>query len=247
MKVSLQLKMNQQLKLTPQLQQSIRLLQLSTVELQQEIQHEIESNPMLELKDDNQDEWQSSVASFSHERCNTNLQISQYPDKRHHFDLDDSSLNYENCCSTTSDLRAHLRWQLDLTPMSDIDRAIGLAIIDAINEDGFLTLPLTELHAMLSSRLYPVDIEEIVVVKHRIQRFDPIGCATNDLVEALLVQLDFFEQTPDVLLAKQMVCEDIELLGHRHYRQLMKKYHMNDERLHHIIHIIKQLNPKPGS
>ena len=115
-------------------------------------------------------------------------------------------------------------------------------------DDGFLTQTMLELHASLDSEAHPLDIEEIEVVRHRVQHFDPVGCASNNLAEALLVQL---EQLPDpngdLDLAKRIVRDDIELLGHHNYRQLMKNYQVNEANLDKVLQIIQRLNPKPGS
>ncbi|CEK09679.1 RNA polymerase factor sigma-54 [Legionella hackeliae] len=248
MKPSLQLNISQQLTLTPQLQQAIRLLQLSTLDLQQEIQQVVESNPMLEVvpndeKDEPRIENKQNTDEF------TDFQWAQlYSSQNKRTNFDDLDFNYENLYCTTTNLQDHLRWQLDLTPMSDVDRVIATAIIDAIDDDGFLTLPLTELHMSLDSEAHPLDLEEIEAVRHRVQHFDPVGCAATNLAETLLIQL---EQLPDhngdLILAKQIIRDDIELLGQHNYRQLMKNYQINESTLDRVLQIIQRLNPKPGS
>lgn len=248
MKPSLQLNISQQLTLTPQLQQAIRLLQLSTLDLQQEIQQVVESNPMLEAtpveeKDESVSENKANQDEFA------DFQWSQlYANQTKRTSFDDSDFNYENLHSTTTNLQDHLRWQLDLTPMSDIDRAIATSIIDAIDDDGFLSLSIAELHASLDSESHPIDLEEIEVVRHRLQHFDPVGCAVKNLAETLLIQLGQLpESSDDVELAKQIVCNDIGLLGQHNYRQLMKSYQVNESTLDKAVQIIQRLNPKPGA
>jgi RNA polymerase sigma-54 factor len=248
MKPSLQLSINQQLTLTPQLQQAIRLLQLSTLDLQQEIQQVVESNPMLEItpneeKEEARPETKQSTDEFA------DFQWSQlYSSSSKRTNFDELDFNYENLYSTTTNLQDHLRWQLDLTPMSDVDRVIATSIIDAIDDDGFLTLSLLELHASLDSETHPLDMEEIEVVRHRLQHFDPVGCASYNLAETLLIQLG---QLPivnaDVTLAKRIIRDDIELLGQHNYRQLMKNHQSNETHLDKALQIIQRLNPKPGS
>ncbi|MCC5013739.1 MULTISPECIES: RNA polymerase factor sigma-54 [unclassified Legionella] len=249
MKPSLQLNISQQLTLTPQLQQAIRLLQLSTLDLQQEIQQIVESNPMLEATPNEEKEESHLGNEKQSQEEFSDFQWSQlYTSQNKRTTFDDLDFNYENLYCTTTNLQDHLRWQLDLTPMSDIDRVIATAIIDAIDDDGFLTQTMLELHASLDSEAHPLDIEEIEVVRHRVQHFDPVGCASNNLAEALLVQL---EQLPDpngdLDLAKRIVRDDIELLGHHNYRQLMKNYQVNEANLDKVLQIIQRLNPKPGS
>ncbi|KTD17356.1 RNA polymerase factor sigma-54 [Legionella jordanis] len=249
MKPSLQLNISQQLTLTPQLQQAIRLLQLSTLDLQQEIQQVVESNPMLEiLPSEEKEELRSQESKLMQEEFNDFQWAQLYSSQHKRSNFEELDFNYENLYCTTTNLLDHLRWQLDLTPMSDVDRVIATAIIDAIDDDGFLTLSLNELHSSLDSEAHPLDFEEIEAVRHRVQHFDPVGCASINLAETLLVQLDQLpDSSGDIALAKRIIQEDIELLGQHNYRQLMKNYQVNEATLDRILQIIQRLNPKPGS
>lgn len=248
MKPSLQLNIGQHLTLTPQLQQAIRLLQLSTLDLQQEIQQVVESNPMLEATP--YEEKEQPVADNKQNNDEfSDFQWSQlYSNHSKSTSFDEIDFNFENLYSATTNLQDHLRWQLDLTPMTDIDRVIAMSIIDSIDEDGFLTMPVNEIHASLDSEAYPLDLEEIEVVRRRLLYFDPVGCASNNLAEALLLQL---EQIPvkntDIELAQRIILEDLELLGQHNYRQLLKKYQVNENMLNKAVQIIQHLNPKPGN
>ncbi len=249
MKQSLHLNVSQQLVLTPQLQQAIRLLQLSTLDLQQEIQNQVESNPLLEsTPNDEQDEQPGD----SQEQVNDESMDFQWshlytnPTKRNDFDEDRD--NHENLYCTTYNLQDYLRWQLELTPMTNIDRVIGTAIIDAIDDDGFMTCSLTDLHNSLNCKAYPLELAEIDAVRHRIQHFDPIGCGANHLAEALYLQLEQLPaDTPNLDLAKKIIHDDIMLLGKHHYQQLMKTYHIDEVALEQVLHLIHHLNPKPGN
>lgn len=248
MKPSLQLSIGQHLTLTPQLQQAIRLLQLSTIDLQQEIQLLVESNPMLEAtpneeKDEprsNSDQQHDEFADFQWSQLYNNLS------KRNNFD--DNDYNFDNLHCTTTNLQDHLRWQLDLSPMSDVDRVIATTIIDAINDDGFLTVPITDIYASLNSEDLPLDFDEIEAVKHRLQHFDPVGCASASLAETLLVQLEQLPLDTDHLsIAKKIILEDIDLLGQHNYRQIMKNHQINEKTVEEILRVIQRLNPKPGN
>ncbi|HGH3014117.1 TPA: RNA polymerase factor sigma-54 [Legionella pneumophila] len=248
MKPTLQIGIGQHLTLTPQLQQAIRLLQLSTFDLQQEIQLVVESNPLLEAtpveeKEDlqiNTNQNQDEYSDFQWSQLYNNL------NKRNNFD--DNDYNFDNLHCTTTNLQDHLNWQLDLTPMSDIDRVIATTIIDAINDDGFLTIPVAEIHASLNSEDFPLDIEEIEAVRHRLQLFDPVGCASVNLAETLVIQLEQLPLEPKLLTtAKKIILEDIELLGQHNYRQLMKNHQISEKIIHEILQVIHKLNPKPGS
>ncbi|WP_419420222.1 RNA polymerase factor sigma-54 [Legionella sp. D16C41] len=246
MKPSLQLSISQQLTLTPQLQQAIRLLQLSTLDLQQEIQQIVESNPMLEVLPN---EEREEINNRNEQNIEDNdFQWSQLYNLNKRNNFEDTDVNYENLYCTTTNLQEHLRWQLELTPMSDIDRVIATAIIDAIDDDGFLTVSVNDLHASLNSDSYPLDIEEIEAVRHRLQLFDPVGCATLNLAESLLAQLSqFSDSDKDIELTKTIIKNDLELLGQHNYRQLIKNYHVNEATILQVLQIIQALHPKPGS
>lgn len=248
MKQSLRLSAKQKHMLAPHLQSALQLLQLSTLDLQQEIQRQIEANPMLEESWatngdlDNQAEYDSRDALNEFEW--STLYLGHGRNKQFSEDV----VNYEELCGTSYTLQDNLHWQLQLTTMSDIDRAIATAIIDAINEDGFLTLSLSDLHSSLNSQALPLDIAEIETVRHRIQRFEPLSCGSYHLEEALLLQLEQFpENTPHLLLTKKIIHENIALLGKHNYQQLMKIYHIDNEILECVINRVRSLNPKPGS
>jgi RNA polymerase sigma-54 factor len=248
MKQSLQLSIGQHLTLTPQLQQAIRLLQLSTIDLQQEIQLAVESNPMLEATPNEEKEEPQSVNTLNNEEF-SDFQWSQLysnTNKSNHFD--DVDHNFDNLYCTTTNLQDHLHWQLGLSQMSDVDRVIATTIIDAINDDGFLTTTVSELQNSLNSNELPVDLEEVEAVRHKLQLFDPVGCAAENLVETLLIQLTQLSLEPDRLqLVKKIIFEDIDLLGQHNYRQLMKNHHISEKIVDEILQIIQRLNPKPGN
>lgn len=250
MKPTLQLHLSQQLTLTPQLQQAIRLLQLSTLDLQQEIQLAVESNPMLELSPNEEkgsdaepigqsDFNQDSFADYAFSGKSQSMKTLRF---------EDSDNNFENITAATTDLRDHLHWQLALSTMHDNDRLIAATIIDAINDDGFLTQSSEELLAGLLSESLQVDIDEFEAVRQHIQQFDPVGCASLNLAECLLVQLQQLpKDTEGLLLARQILENDIEALGQHNYRHIMKRYLINEQALHTALELIKGLHPKPGS
>ncbi|MGL5290988.1 MAG: RNA polymerase factor sigma-54, partial [Vibrionaceae bacterium] len=216
MKTSLQLKLGQQLAMTPQLQQAIRLLQLSSLELQQEIQLALESNPLLEQEDlthelENEvgaNLLDQTLAGFDAptenggELNSTELLAQQtIPDElpvdttwdeaysasteSYAHGLDDEFPIYQG--ETTQTLQDHLLWQLRLTPFSEIDRAIATAIIDAVDEKGYLTLSTQEILESLG--LADVELDEVEAVLKRVQQFDPLSVASRNLQECLLLQL----------------------------------------------------------
>ncbi|MEX0963590.1 MAG: RNA polymerase factor sigma-54 [Pseudohongiellaceae bacterium] len=285
MKLSLQLKLGQQLTMTPQLQQAIRLLQLSTLDLQQEIHQALESNPMLELIENNDEEENSNTDEDSSEmdrnqrekaepatstRDNAELNSDDtnwqndipsdlgvdtnwddiYPGtSTQTSSYDGDSSDFESRTSAEGTLQDHLLWQLNLTHMSEQDNSIALAIIDAIDTNGMLTVDLESIHSGFDSDL-EIEMDEILAVLHRVQQFDPIGVGYRDLCECLMLQLAHIH-TPGlekaVSNAKQVISQHIDLLGNRDYAQLMRRTKLKENELSEAISIIESLNPRPGA
>jgi len=245
MKASLQLNMSQSLTLTPQLQQAIRLLQLSTMELSQEVQQLIESNPMLELEESTP---VVSGESLTFREGETQWQDSspRSPRSSSAEDLPD----YENYYTAPVSLQDHLTWQMELTPFSELDRAIATAIIDTINDDGFLTSDLSDIEATVTvpDGHAPPGLDEIEAVLHRIQRFDPIGCGSRNLTECLLLQLNELPpETPWRSQSEHIIRQHIDWLGQHNYRDLMRKTKLAEHELAEVLKLIHSLHPKPGS
>ena len=274
MKPSLQLKLGQHLTMTPQLQQAIRLLQLSTLELQTEIQQALEENPMLEQDEDNAD---ASTALESSNDADDTVDVSsetsldmdknqEMPDDlavdsnwEDTYDIttatapssqqsNDSSSDYlENQSIEGNTLSEHLIWQLQNSQFTDNDTIIAIAIIDAINDDGYLTESVEDIYNSLKNEL-DIEMDEVEAVLHRVQRFDPVGIAARSLKECLLLQLEPFDpKTPGLADVKNIIEHHLDLLGAHDYARLQKKTRRNEEQLHQLILFIQALNPKPGA
>jgi len=267
-KPALQLRINQQLALTPQLQQAIRLLQLSSVELEMELREALESNPLLELAEggDGEAEAQADgetvvdIASDSEsataEREEPNYDEPNY-DEPMNFELERSSDygapipedsdGFEAQDGEPEDLRDHLLWQLNLTSMSARDRAIGVTIIEAIDDDGYLHESDETLQSNLAG-LYRVGADEIEAVRHRIQQFDPLGVGSRSLSECLCVQLDACDpQTPGWHAAKALAAEHLEELARNDRARLCRQLKVDADDLDAAIALIRSLDPKPGA
>ena len=254
---SLQLKISQQLSMTPQLQLAIRLLQLSTLELQQEIQTALENNPLLEIAD------QYNEVNIEKIELNENVDTREALDSREIPDdipldasLDDiytagtpsgTHSDYRNDelpvyqGETHETLYDYLKWQLDLTPFSDIDRAIAVSIIDAIDERGYLTVSLDEILEEQGND--EIELEEVETVLKRIWHFDPIGVGARTLQECLSIQIQYL--TPPIFV-KQIIDNYLDLLAVRDYRTLKKMLNATDEQLKESIDFIQHLQPYPG-
>lgn len=299
MKISLQLKLGQQLTMTPQLQQAIRLLQLSTLDLQQEIHQALESNPMLEV--DESHDADSSDTSYDTNSSESNSQAEIGKDKdsngadevrdpfaeqssadasyeaggdESHWEdnipeqltvdtnWDDIYQNsytsgspapdnddFESRDAASESLQDHLLWQLNLTNMSDTDRLIAMALIDAVDANGQLCASLESILEGLQEHL-DIEEDEVLAVLHRIQHFDPVGVAARDLSECLLIQLN---QVPDAMLtdairhARILVKDHLSLLGNRDYAQVMRLTRLKEAELRDAIAIIEKLDPRPGA
>ena len=286
MKQSLQLRIGQQLTMTPQLQQAIRLLQLSTLELQTEIQEVLESNPMLEIEDDNsentaadngadnkpastQDETATSETQQADNADSQTLDINdnqEIPDDlpvdsawEDIYDLpintgnsasgdDDSARDFlENQSGSSESLIDHLEWQIHLTSMSNIDRCIAMTILDAIDDDGYLKESVEDIHGGLVDEL-EIEQDEVEAVLHLIQHMDPLGVASRDLRECLLIQLQPFPQDNQVVMqARKIINEHLELLGNHDYAKLKRYTRLSETELSEAISFIQTLNPKPGA
>jgi RNA polymerase sigma-54 factor len=285
MKLSLQLKLGQQLTMTPQLQQAIRLLQLSTLDLQQEIHQALESNPMLELIENSEDDdiltpadssttTDPKAATEAEPNTTTRDNAELNSDDNDwqndipndlgvdtHWDdiypgtssqsssFDGDSTDFESRTSVEGTLQDHLLWQLNLTHMSEQDASVAIAIIDAIDSNGMLTVDLESIHSGFDSDL-EIEIDEILAVLHRIQQFDPIGVGYRNLAECLMLQLaqiDSPESAKAVSNAKLVIGEHIDLLGNRDYAQLMRRTKLKQSELSEAITIVESLNPRPGS
>ncbi|MGL4447394.1 MAG: RNA polymerase factor sigma-54 [Shewanella sp.] len=276
MKASLQLKLGQQLTMTPQLQQAIRLLQLSSLELQQEIQQALDSNPLLELEEEQfvaTPERQHTLADTDFSEASTlpaekdsstvdtaeSLTKESMPDE---LPMDttwdevftaspNSGLggNREDDMpfqgETSEGLYEHLEWQKNLTPFSETDLAIATAIIDAINEQGYLTQSTEEILEAMGNPA--IELDEVEAVLKRIQHFDPVGVAARDLSECLLIQLAHFApDTPHLDNARMLIKDHLDLIAARDFRLLMRKTKLKEDELREGIALIQTLNPRPG-
>lgn len=260
MKQSLQLRLGQHLTMTPQLQQAIRLLQLSTMELQLEVQDALESNLMLEVDEDNgaaandsadgggEPEQDVAPGDIPAELPVDSVWEDIYDGVPvHHGGGEVNGVDYENPRAEDQTLNDHLLWQLGLTRLGELDRAIAMAVIDSIDEDGYLSATIEDIQKSLSAPELEIDLAEIEAVLHQIQNFDPIGVGARNLRECLSIQLRHLsDDTPWRQAAAALVGEHLELLAQRDYAQLMRLLKLEKEELQQVIELIKTLSPRPG-
>jgi len=259
MKPSLQQKTSQGLAMTQQLQQAIFLLQLSSIELKAEIQEKLESNVMLEIEEDEVGENSNEQSEI--EKASSNNQIEDTDietigeenfentstNKKTNSENQSTTFEFEEEDGRYKTLQEHLRWQLNLIPISDNDKVIAETIIDSLNDDGFLDCTLENILDTIGSDLEETGLEEIEAVLKIIQSLDPVGVGARDLKECLLIQLRQFDQEKQkVQKAKELIDGYFDILAIHDYKQLMKKLKLTEKELEKIISFIQTMNPRPG-
>lgn len=261
MKQGLQLRLSQQLAMTPQLQQAIRLLQLSTLELQQELQQALERNPLLEQIDTHEEidtretqdsETLDTADALEQKEMPEELPLDASWDTIYTAGtpsgtsgdyIDDELPVYQG--ETTQTLQDYLMWQVELTPFSDTDRAIATSIVDAVDDTGYLTVPLEDILESMGDE--EIDIDEVEAVLKRIQRFDPVGVAAKDLRDCLLIQLSQFDKTtPWLEEARLIISDHLDLLANHDFRTLMRVTRLKEDVLKEAVNLIQSLDPRPG-
>lgn len=266
MKLSVGLKVANNLSLTPQLQQAIRLLQLSSLELEQEIQIQLDSNPLLEkIEDNNSIESLNSVEANENKDLTSELNADHLPnDLPVDTEWDDIYTHQSTALATPEyeerednrqihlSLKEHILEQVNLLHFSRVDKLIAYCIVDSLDDKGFLDADLTDILIAVNQLLREVDNDEdveedevIVVLKH-IQRLEPIGVGSRSLAECLQIQLETIkDKTPSLAEAKQLL-NYYELLISNDLNKLLKQTGLSKEQLTNAIELLKTLKPYPG-
>ena len=257
--------------MTPQLQQAIRLLQLSTIELQTEVQEALESNPMLDEDDGSGNETpegeatpttgneepteRTTQAESENETIPDELPVDSSWDDvfdtgATSFSAPDMSDNrdiMETITISGDGLHDHLTWQVELTNFSENDQLIAHTVIDSIDDDGYLQISVEDLHTLLADQP-DIEQDEIEAVIHRIQQLDPIGVCARDLQECLQLQLSHFDpEIPLLQEATALIRDHFTLLSNRDYTRLARKMKLSTDELQKVIELVQTLNPRPGS
>ncbi|MEC9077053.1 MAG: RNA polymerase factor sigma-54 [Pseudomonadota bacterium] len=260
MKQALQLKIGQSLTMTPQLQQAIKLLQMSTLDLQQEISRALEENPLLEREDEIEQPLESTDnAVREQETPLESIEVAVETDwsDTNHFDLnrpmtrtasDDEYDSFENRTTEALTLSDHLLWQLNLMPLTERDMLIARVLIDSIDADGFLDADLEEITEALGEELEELELDEVECVLHQIQRLDPVGVGARGIAESLAIQLAALGLLGgDVSLPLSLVQNHLDLLTKKDRTGLKRVLKCTDEALNFALELIRSLDPKPGS
>ena len=277
MKPTLQLRLGQQLTMTPQLQQAIKLLQLSTLDLKQEIQDALDSNLMLESEEDRAGSAETDGATApeserSRDSASNDINNEQeiqieaqsmpedLPVDTAWEDIYDSVSaapsggsasagdpgDYLAQQSGNESLHDYLTWQMQLSHLSATDELIAEAIIDSIDDNGYLQASLEDILAAVNDP--EIEIEEVEAVLHRIQAYDPPGVAARDPRESLLIQARQLGNEYDSReLVIDILANHFDLLASGDQSGLKRKLKLTDEELGEAVLLIRSLNPHPGT
>jgi RNA polymerase sigma-54 factor len=263
MKQTLQLKLSQQLTLTPQLQQSIRLLQLSTLELNQELESFLMENPLLERDDLEPESPAPPPNGAVREEFTTNTDAAPANDTpaTDATDIDwftdapsavarrddGEESEYPQLAACTPTLGEHLIGQLALTQLSARDKSVVSTLIAALDDGGYLSQSLEEIAELLPPEL-EVGLDELQIALHYLQSCDPAGVGARTPAECLELQLkDLPPETPARELALSIVHNHLEALAAHDFARLKRQLHCDEDDLRAAQHLIQSLNPHPGA
>lgn len=270
LKQGFDLRLGQTLSMTPQLQQAIRLLQLSSLELQAEIQQALEENPLLQLADEEgdsdyapptlteeasnppEDDFNANdTPNLDHDIPNDMNHDAEWGDvyDTHSSNSDSAGDNtgfLENQQSVDTGLQEHLSWQIRMSNLSSIDKQIAYALIGSLDEAGYLCDSLDDIFTLLGQEL-PIELEDVEVVLKYVQHLDPVGVAARDLRECLLIQLAQCQESRVLFKAKQLVEKNLDLLERRDYKEIQKRLKIDQGELEGVIGLLRSLQPRPGS
>ncbi len=272
MKPTLQFRLSQHLTLTPQLQQSIRLLQLSTIELNQEIERLLADNPILEREDGESDAAAATTGAANADqeapaRSPSDEPAGGNPERNEELPADfavpwrgtedggDDDGDRSHAAPDMPTLRDHLNSELALTNLGTRDRALVELLVDALDEDGYLTQSLEEIAALMSAEA-EVSVEELAIALRHLQNFEPAGVGARAPGECLALQIRAMRENdlengadagPVIALALVICEQHLELLANRDYVRLKSLTGAGDESLRAAQQLIRGLNPRPGA
>ena len=236
MRPALQLRLGQQLTLTPQLQQALRLLALPAAELERELQAALDSNVMLEAGDD-------AEADAEQAPVDADWDSAEVVETWREAGVGRDTSEHEPVRAEALDLRSHLLAQLPECRLSATDESIAIALIDALDDHGYLAEPVATIAAEVG-----VDEDEVEAVRHRLQRLDPLGVAATGLADCLAVQLSAFDPaTPALASARTLVTQHLEALAHPRRDALCRALGIGDDELEQALRLIRSLHPRPAA
>ncbi|MCF8151367.1 MAG: RNA polymerase factor sigma-54 [Burkholderiaceae bacterium] len=265
MRQGLQLRLSQHLALTPQLQQSIRLLQLSTLELNAEIDQALQDNPLLERDEPGEPVFNPGAEPATTAQSATPAEPEERQEARGgddegwgmdfsgshgQRDPNDDDLDSGESQAASTSLREHLGTQLAMTQLPDRERALVSFLIEALNDDGYLTQPLDELVSLLvndDDEMRETLLDELGIALCHLQNFDPPGIAARSAQECLTLQLKTLPDSAERAHALTVVGEHLDHLAARDFARIKKALGCDDDELRAAQRLILSLNPRPGA
>ena len=248
LKPSLQLKLGQSLTMTPQLQQAIRLLQLPILDLNAQIQEALEENIMLEMED-LPDVPRTSADSTAEVET---IKADELWQSRAAERTQDSGWNGEGRPITEfadesgESLHEHLYWQLEMENFTVREALIGEALVDSINDDGYLTDDVEEIIDSLDEQP-PITSDEAEQMLVKLQRLDPVGVGARSLSECIIRQIEQLDpETPGFKLSLEIAAGHLDLVASRDYGELRRGLRTSEENLHEALALVRACNPRPG-
>lgn len=247
-KLSLQLKLSQQLTMTPQLQQAIRLLQMSVLELNTQLEQALAENVMLESEEPEEITISTEEATVIRRDAEDSMTWNDIPGTGNRADVwADDTRRPELADRSDESLREHLLWQLEMEHFSPREVVIGQAIVDYINDDGYLTDTLENIKKTLpvEANFTPTEIEHTLV---KVQTLDPPGIGGRDLSECIQIQLRQLDEsvlTRD--LALEIADKYLDLVAEQQYAILRRNLGVSDDDLDTALVLVRSCNPRPGT
>jgi RNA polymerase sigma-54 factor len=259
MRMNLSMKLSQQLRMTPQLQQAIKLLQLSRVEMEEEIRKEINENPILEeIQETSEDDprakaqlteelkaAEAAAAGTSDPRQQEEFEWENYVEQLHKpptpmgSDNNDEIMNYENVISTSQSLHDHLMWQISMFGFNEEEESLLTVLVGHVNEEGYLDTPIDQIAT--EEQLDVKELEEMMPFLHE---FDPPGVGARNLKECLVIQAKHMEEdTVDLIKIIENHLSDLEK---KNYPAIAKSLGTDISSVVEMAGIILEMEPKPG-
>ncbi len=251
--------------MTPQLQQAIKLLQLSRLELAETIQQELMENPLLEEIDpevadtapdtetlDDYEHIHADPESKGDEDVMRNADWENYLGEfssvskqaaGRDLEVPEEGLSFEARLTSSPNLDGHLAWQMRLSNFSEQDLAIGEIVVGNLDARGYLQASTQEISEQLPGGATPESVEAVV---KRIQRLDPVGVAARSIAECLLIQIEVLGYDRDPILVS-LVRDHLEDLEKHRYKPLTKKFRLTMDDLKEYLDVIQSLEPMPGA
>jgi RNA polymerase sigma-54 factor len=268
LKPALQLKLGQQLTMTPQLQQAIRLLQLPVLELQAQIQEALETNVMLEAEEEETPNVDTAeLPTLNYEQRHEHAEATETREAEPQVEAVDDTEWIDSQATGPSEtpwsgdgdrteefgdtsgqtLREHMLWQLQMSRLCEHDRKIGIAIIDAINDDGYLT---ETIESLVQNLLPETDAtaDEVAAVLGHIQAMDPAGVGARTVGECIELQIRQLQaETPGREIAVQIARQYLDEVAQQQFGLLRRQLRVTEEELESALALVRACQPRPGA